>query len=171
VSVWEFAEDIPLRGLLQWLNVRAVLNADRVEPGTFEIPTRGRRFQALSLLMKQTRPAMTAPIPCAVRDAASENFAEDDPLTENMQGVALHPLDQFRAFQALREKAKRDQAIGAAFFFTPQIVKQRLKLASVAPALLEVYVEDAMTLEQLMAFTVNLDHARQVQVWGAVKNS
>lgn len=28
-----------------------------------------------------------------------------------------------------------------------------------------------MTLEQLMAFTVNSDHARQVQVWDAVKNS
>ena len=28
-----------------------------------------------------------------------------------------------------------------------------------------------MTLEQLMAFTVNPDHARQVQVWDAVKNS
>ena len=43
-------------------------------------------------------------------------------------------------------------------------MKQRLKLASVAPALLEVYAEDGMTLKQLMAFTVNPDHARQVQV-------
>ena len=40
-----------------------------------------------------------------------------------------------------------------------------------APALLEVYAEDGMTLEQLMAFTVSADHARQVQVWEAVKNS
>ncbi len=54
---------------------------------------------------------------------------------------------------------------------TPQIVKQRLKLASVAPALLEVYAEDGMTLEQLMAFTVSPDHARQAQVWDVVKNS
>jgi ParB family chromosome partitioning protein len=41
----------------------------------------------------------------------------------------------------------------------------------VAPALLEVYAEDGMTLEQLMAFTVNPDHARQVQVWDAVQSS
>ena len=54
---------------------------------------------------------------------------------------------------------------------TPQIVKQRLKLASVAPALLEIYAEDGMTLEHLMAFTVNPDHVRQLQVWDAVKNS
>jgi ParB family chromosome partitioning protein len=121
--------------------------------------------------VKQKRLAKTAPIPCIVRDAASNILAEDDSLAENMQRVALHPLDQYRAFQALREKGQGEEAIAAAFFVTPQIVKQRLKLASVAPALLKVYAEDGMTLEQLMAFTVNPDHARQVQVWDAVKNS
>ncbi|OAN71667.1 DNA-binding protein [Rhodobacteraceae bacterium EhC02] len=171
VSVEELAEDIARRGLLQGLTVRPVLGADGVETGTFEIPAGGRRFQALSLLVKQKRLAKTAPIPCIVRDAASQILAEDDSLAENMQRVALHPLDQFRAFQALRVKGQGEEAIAAAFFVTPQIVKQRLKLASVAPVLLEVYAEDDMTLEQLMAFTVNPDHARQVQVWEAVKNS
>ena len=106
-----------------------------------------------------------------MRDAASGILAEDDSLAENMQRVALHPLDQFRAFATLREKGKGDEEIAAAFFVTAQVVKQRLKLASVAPALLEVYAEDGMTLEQLMAFTVSADHARQVQVWEAVKTS
>jgi len=171
ISVDELAEDIARRGLLQGLNVRPVLHADGVETGMFEIPAGGRRFQALSLLVKQKRLAKTAPIPCIVRDAASEILAEDDSLAENMQRVALHPLDQFRAFVALREKGQGEEAIAASFFVTPQIVKQRLKLASVAPALLEVYAEDAMTLEQLMAFTINPDHERQLQVWDAVKNS
>jgi ParB family chromosome partitioning protein len=170
VSVEELAEDIARRGLLQSLNVRPVLDADGVETGKFEIPAGGRRFQALSLLVKQKRLAKTAPIPCIVRDAASDILAEDDSLAENMQRVALHPLDQFRAFLALREKGQGEEAIAAAFFVTPQIVKQRLKLASVAPALLEVYAEDGMTLEQLMAFTVNPDHVRQEQVWDAVKS-
>ena len=171
VSVEELAEDIARRGLLQSLNVRPMLDADGVETGRFEIPAGGRRFQALSLLVKQKRLATTAPIPCIVRDATSDILAEDDSLAENMQRVALHPLDQFRAFQALRENGQGEEAIAAAFFVTPQIVKQRLKLASVAPALLEVYAEDGMTLEQLMAFTVTPDHARQEQVWDAVKNS
>ncbi len=171
VSVDELAEDIARRGLLQGLNVRPLLDEAGVETDKFEIPAGGRRFQALSLLVKQKRLAKTAPIPCIVRDAASDILAEDDSLAENMQRVALHPLDQFRAFHALREKGQGEEAIAAAFFVTPQIVKQRLKLASVAPALLEVYAEDGMTLEQLMAFTVSADHARQVQVWEAVKNS
>jgi ParB family transcriptional regulator, chromosome partitioning protein len=171
VSVEELAEDIARRGLLQGLSVRPVLDADGVETGRFEIPAGGRPFQALALLVKQKRLAKTAPVPCVLRDMTSDILAEDDSLAENMQRVALHPLDQFRAFVALRDKGQCEEAIAAAFFVTPQIVKQRLKLASVGPALLEVYAEDGMTLEQLMAFTVNPDHVRQAQVWDAVKNS
>jgi len=98
-------------------------------------------------------------------------LVEDDSLAEIMQRVALHPLDQFRAFVALCEKGQGDEAIAAAFFVTPQVVKQRLQLAAVAPALLDVYAEDGMTLEQLMAFTVNPDHNRQMQVWDVISSS
>jgi ParB family transcriptional regulator, chromosome partitioning protein len=171
VSVEELAEDIARRGLLQGLSVRALLNDDGTETGMYEIPAGGRRFQALALLVKQKRLAKTAPIPCILRDARSDILAEDDSLAENMQRVALHPLDQFRAFVALREKGQGDEAIAAAFFVTPQIVKQRLKLASVAPALLEIYAEDGMALEQLMAFTVAPDHDRQMQVWDVISSS
>ena len=51
------------------------------------------------------------------------------------------------------------------------MVKQRLRLASVSEKLLDIYAEDGMTLEQLMAFTVTTDHARQEQVWEALQQS
>jgi ParB family chromosome partitioning protein len=73
--------------------------------------------------MKQRRLAKTAPVPCVLRDVTSDILAEDDSLAENMQRIALHPLDQFRAFTALREKGQGGEAIAAAFFVTPQIVK------------------------------------------------
>jgi len=171
ISVEELAEDMARRGLLQSLSVRPVLDDDGAETRTYEIPVGGRRFQALSLLVKQKRLAKSAPIPCIVRDAKSTILAEDDSLAENMQRAALHLLHQFRAFVALREKGQGDEENAAAFFVTPQVVKQRLKLAAVAPALLELYAEDEMTLEQLMAFTVNPDHERQVQVWEAIRSS
>lgn len=136
VSVDELAEDIARCGLLQSLSVRPILANDGTETGRFEIPAGGQRFQALSLLVKQKGLNKTTPIPCIVRDAGSEILSEDDSLAENMQRVVLHPLDQFRAFVVLREKGQSDEEIAAAFFLTPQIVKQRLKLASVAPALL-----------------------------------
>jgi ParB family chromosome partitioning protein len=168
VSVEELADDIARRGLLQGLSVRAVADQDGVETGMFEIPAGGRRYRALELLVKQKRLAKTAPVPCIVRDSG---IAEEDSLAENVQRAPLHPLDQFRAFLALREKGQSEEEIAAAFFVSVNVVKQRLKLASVSPALLDVYAEDGMTLDQLMAFTVSGDHERQEQVFERLKTS
>ena len=80
-------------------------------------------------------------------------------------------LGNFAVLFLMREKGMTEEAIAAAFFVDVKVVKQRLRLVTVAPELLEVYAEDGMTLEQLMAFTISGDHARQAQVWDAVKNS
>ena len=165
VSVEDLAEDIARRGLLQNLNVRPLLGPEGQETGEFEVPAGGRRYRALDLLVKARRLAKTAPVPCNVREASSPISAEEDSLAENTQRVDLHPLDQFRAFKALVDAGQGVEDVAARFFVSPQIVRQRLKLAAVAPALLDVYAEDGMTLDQLMAFTVSSDQARQVQVW------
>jgi len=171
VSIEELAEDIARRTLLQSLNVRPVLDAEGAETGMFEIPAGGRRYRALELLVKQKRLAKTAPVPCVVRDPGTDILGEDDSLAENIQRAPLHPLDQFRAFQALREKGRSEEDIAAAFFVGVNVVKQRLRLASVSPTLLDLYAEDGMSLEQLMAFTVTADHTRQEQVWQAISGS
>src|SRR5579884_1742706 len=172
VSIEDLASDIARRGcLLQSLNVRPLLDADGAEAGMFEVPAGGRRFKALQLLIKQKRLAKTAPVPCVVRDPSTDILAEDDSLAENIQRVPLHPLDQFRAFRALREKGQSEEDIAAAFFVGVNVVKQRLRLAAVSEKLLDIYAEDGMSLEQLMAFTVTNDHARQEQVWEALQRS
>ena len=168
VSIEELAEDIARRTLLQGLNVRAVLDAEGVETGMFEVPAGGRRYRALERLVKQKRLAKTAPVPCVVREGG---IAEEDSLAENVQRAPLHPLDQFRAFQALREKGQSEEDIAATFFVAVNVVKQRLRLAAVSEKLLEVYADDGMSLDQLMAFTVTADHARQEQVWEATQRS
>jgi ParB family chromosome partitioning protein len=162
VSIEELAEDIARRTLLQSLNVRPVLDADGQESGMFEVPAGGRRFRALELLVKQKRMNKTQSVPCVVR---TDGLAEEDSLAENFQRESLHPLDQFRAFQTLREKGMSEEDIAARFFVSVAVVKQRLKLAAVSGKLLDVYAEDGMSLEQLMAFTVTNDNARQEQLW------
>ena len=162
VSIEELAEDIARRGLLMGLSVRAVVDEAGAETGMYEIPAGGRRFRALALLVKQRRLAKAAPVPCVVR---TDGLAEEDSLAENIQRAPLHPLDQFRAFLALRAKGQSEEEIAANQFVSVAVVKQRLRLASVSPKLLDVYAEDGMTLDQLMAFTVNGDHERQEQVF------
>jgi len=168
VSIEELAEDIARRTLLQSLSVRPVLDAKGQETGMFEIPAGGRRYRALELLVKQKRLAKTASVPCVVREGG---VAEEDSLAENVQRAPLHPLDQFRAFQTLRERGESEEEIAAAFFVAVNVVKQRLRLAAVSEKLLAIYAEDGMSLDQLMAFAVTTDHARQEQVWDAVQRS
>jgi ParB family chromosome partitioning protein len=165
LSIEDLADDIYRRTLLQSLNVRAVFDDEGEETGRFEVPAGGRRFRALELLVKSKRMAKDQPVPCVVREAG---IAEEDSLAENVMRVGLHPLDQFRAFTALIEAGLSEDDIAARFFVSVSTVRQRLRLASVSPTLLDVYGEDGMTLEQLMAFSVTDDHARQEQVWEQV---
>ncbi|PKQ00379.1 MAG: DNA-binding protein [Alphaproteobacteria bacterium HGW-Alphaproteobacteria-13] len=166
VSIEDLAEDIARRTLLQSLSVRPIPGEDDQPTDQYEVQAGGRRYRALELLIKQKRLNKTAPIPCVIRE---DGILEEDSLAENVQRQALHPLDQFRAFQSLKDQGLGDEEIAARFFVTPQIVKQRLKLASVSPKLLDIYATDEMTLEQLMAFTISGDPARQEQVWETVK--
>ncbi|OYR26586.1 ParB/RepB/Spo0J family partition protein [Brucella pseudogrignonensis] len=171
ISVEELAESIARRGLIQSLHVRPVLDAEGKETGMFEVPAGGRRYRALELLVKQKRLARIAPVPCVVSEANGDILIDEVSLAENIERAPLHPLDQFRAFLAMREKGMTEEAIAAAFFVDVKVVKQRLRLASVSSVLHDVYAEDGMTLEQLMGFTVTQDHARQEQVWDAIKDS
>jgi ParB family transcriptional regulator, chromosome partitioning protein len=171
VSLDELAEDIARRGLLQNLNVRPVLDGEGRETGTFEVHAGGRRLRALEILVKAKRLPKAAPVPCNVREAGSPIAAEEDSLAENTRREALHPLDQFRAFKALVDRGEPEEEVAARFFVPAAVVRQRLRLASVAPALLDVYAGDGMTLDQLTAFTVTGDHARQVQAWETLQRS
>jgi ParB family chromosome partitioning protein len=171
VSIEDLASSILRRGLIQSLSVVPVVDADGRETGMFEVPAGGRRFRALELLVKQKRLAKIAPVPCIVRERGGAVLAEEVSLAENIERAPLHPLDQFRAFQGMRGKGMSEEEIAAAFFVPVQVVKQRLRLTAVSPTLLDVYADDGMTLEQLMAFTVSDDHARQELVWEAIKDA
>jgi ParB family chromosome partitioning protein len=166
-SIEQLAEDIAQRTLLQSLSVRAVLDAEGKETGTFEVQAGGRRYRALQLLVKQRRMSKTQPVPCIVQTGG---LAEEDSLAENVHRESLSALEQFLAFKSLREKGRCEEDIAARFFVSTTVVKQRLKLASVSPKLLDVHAANEMSLEQLMAFTVSDDHARQEQVWNQLSH-
>lgn len=171
VSIEHLADSIERRGLLHGLNVRPQRDETGAETGLFEIPAGGRRYRALKLLVKRKRLASTALVPCVVKTADDPILAEEDSLAENAQREQLHPLDEYRAMKTLVDKGEPEESIAAHFRVTPAYVRQRLRLASVSPALHEEYAADRMKLDQLMAFTVTDDHARQEQVWEILAHS
>ncbi len=136
VSIEELAEDIARRTLLSSITVRPVLDDGGAETGMYTIPAGGRRFRALELLVKQKRMNKTALVPCIVR---TDGLAEEDSLAENVQRAPLHPLDQFRAFQAMREKGRTEEEIAAAFFVAlaaDLVHAQQIRVGEPAPDLL-----------------------------------
>lgn len=171
VSIEDLAASIARRGLIQSLHVRPVRDGEGQETGMFEVPAGGRRYRALAMLVEQKRLNKTAPVPCVVGASDSGILMEEISLAENDERVPAHPLDQYRAFRSMRDKGMTEEDIAAAFFVDVNIVKQRLRLASVSPALLDIYAEDGMELKHLMALTVSQDHARQEQVWETIRNS
>jgi ParB family chromosome partitioning protein len=165
-SIADLADSIARRSLLQSLSVRAVPDDEGKESGTYEVQAGGRRLRALQLLVSQKRLAPDALIPCVIK---STGITEDDSLAENNDREALHPVDQFRAFAALRQRNLSDEDIAAAYGVTATVVRQRLKLAAASPVLLEAYINDGLSLDQLMAFCITDDQARQEQLWEAIQ--
>jgi ParB family chromosome partitioning protein len=157
IGIEELAASISAHGLLQNLQVRPGRG------GKFEVAAGGRRLAALRRLAKLKTLSKLAEIGCNVLDD------DEDPveisLAENTNREPMHPADQFDAFKALADSGKGPEEIAGHFGCTAAMVRQRLKLASVSPHLMEVYRAGDMTLDQLMAFTVSDDHEVQEAVW------
>ncbi len=163
VGIEELAASIASHGLLQNLTVRPVLNAAGAETGKFEVVAGGRRLAALKLLVKHKAIAKNHPVPCAFMPGFS---GEEVSLAENVFQAPMHPADQYEAFARLHtEQGLGAEDIAARFGVTPAVVKQRLRLGAVSPALMTIYRDGEMTLEQLMAFTITDDHELQERVW------
>ncbi|WP_412066912.1 ParB/RepB/Spo0J family partition protein [Rhizobium sp. SYY.PMSO] len=169
VSIEELADDIARRGLLTSINVRAERDAEGKETGIYRIPAGGRRYRALKLLVDRKQLTKTTAVPCIVSEG--ETLEAEDSLAENVKRADLHPLDEFRAMMVLREQGLDEEEIAARFHISVATVKQRLRLASVSPRLLELYGDDQMKLGQVMAFSLTKDHARQEQVWETVSRT
>src|SRR5690606_2412363 len=63
------------------------------------------------------------------------------------------------------------EEIAARFGVTAHVVRQRMRLGAVSPRLMQLYREGELTLEQLMAFAVSEDHARQEHVNDILRES
>jgi ParB family chromosome partitioning protein len=155
-GIEELAASIAAHGLLQNLQVLPTAK------GKFEVVAGGRRLAALKLLVKYKRMDKDAEIPCHV---LSDEDAGEISLAENVQREPMHPADQFEAFHALIERGRGVEEIAARFGVSVAVVRQRLKLATVSPRLIQLYREDELSLDQLMAFTVTDDTEAQERVW------
>lgn len=135
---------------------------------TYFVDAGGRRLKALQALAEDGTLPKDLPIPCLVED---ERDAVVTSTTENLQRAAMHPADQFEAFNQMIAEGRSEEDIALKFGVSVDLVRKRLKLARVAPEIIEQFRANDLTLECVMAFTLTDDHDRQLTVWNAVKDS
>jgi len=130
--------------------------------GRFFVIAGERRRLALTLLAEAGEIARDFAVDSRLCDEAD---ATGISLAENFMREDMHPVDEYEAFKVLAEDGVSVVDIAARFATTETIVKRRLALARVSPALLQLYRSEEMNLEQLSAFTISDDHEEQVRVW------
>lgn len=165
-GIEQLAELIAAEGILQNLDVYECEGGEGKKKTTHAVVAGGRRWRAVQLLIRQKRIKPEFAVPCLI---VSHERAVQISLAENSGREPMHPADEFEAFRQLVDAGQSVEDVAARFGVTPLVVQRRLKLASVAPAFVELYRKGKLTLEHLMAFAVTDDHARQQEVWESLK--
>ncbi|MEA2991534.1 MAG: ParB family transcriptional regulator, chromosome partitioning protein [Alphaproteobacteria bacterium] len=162
-EVAALAASIKANGILQNPVVEPETNAGGKPTGFYLVTIGEGRRQAQLLRAKKKEIAKDEPIRCVIDTAHN---ALEISLAENAIRAPMHPADQFEAFFELhRDHGMNAEDIAARFGVTPAVVKQRLKLATVSPRLIELYRKEEMNLDQLTAYAITDDHAKQEAVW------
>jgi ParB family chromosome partitioning protein len=161
-DVEALAASIAVKGVLQAPVVEPETDADGVPTGVYFVTIGEGRRLALLLLAKRKTIRKAATVRCVVD---LNNDPHEISLDENVTRAGLHPADQFEAFRRLaEERGLSAEEISARFGVSAGVVRQRLRLGAVNPALMDLYRGGELNLDQVMAFAVSEDHARQAQV-------
>ena len=160
------SDDAEILASIRETGIKQNLVVHALSETRFAVDAGGRRLKALKQLAEDGVIPADHPVPCLVED---ERNAILTSATENLQRAAMHPADQFEAFDKMIGEGRSEDEIALKFGVSVDLVRRRLKLARVAPEIIEQFRAGDLTLECVMAFTLTDDHDRQLAVWNAVK--
>ncbi len=164
-DVESLADDIGAHGLLQSLIGYA--GSTKIDAQVVYIVGGGRRLQALDLLRERGTIDDAWPVPVLVR---AEAEAIELSLSENLARRDMNPADEFTAFAALMAPgALSPNDLAKRFGFTETYVKQRLRLASLAPVVLDALREGNLSLGFALEYAKTTDQEIQAKVFDALK--
>lgn len=154
-GIAELAASLMAHGLKQNLVVRK-------EGKNFAIIDGKRRFMAYMQLVDAGRVSDNLPVPCLIDETSIEG--KEISLIANTMREDMHPADEFEAFRDLADKGIPTADIAARSGCDEAHVIKLLKLGRVSPSVLQLYREDKLKFDHIMALTLTDDHARQEQI-------
>ena len=152
----EMVASIRAHGLLQPLVVRA-------EGNEFYVVAGSRRYAALLALANQGEIRQDEPINCNVLENGVD--AAEASLAENVVRVAMNRADQVEAFARIAASGATPDDIAGRFGVTVRTVERRLRLAQLAPTILELFRAGEITEAVAQAYATTADHERQLAAY------
>ncbi|MFK8881253.1 MULTISPECIES: ParB/RepB/Spo0J family partition protein [unclassified Enterobacter] len=156
-EVEEMADSIQAMGILQNL-----IGAELPDGTIGIVGGEGRRRGTGILVMRGVLDADTPFVPVKVLPVEMAVAAS---MIENGRRKNMHPAEQIIGFRTLQQEGKTASQIGALMGYHPRHVQRCLKLANLAPSLLDALARDEISLEQCEVLTLADTHERQEQVW------
>lgn len=132
------------------------------EGENFLVGAGNRRLRAFQLLQKQGAIKKTHPV--WIEITTKERLREIS-LTENVMRVALHPVDEFEAFDRLVQDGVTVSEVADRFGLTEREVRQRLALGKLAPKIREGWRKGRIGQAQAEVFTIADDHEMQLRAF------
>jgi ParB family transcriptional regulator, chromosome partitioning protein len=128
----------------------------------FQVIAGNRRLAALRHIHRNSKD--DPKISCEVRKV-DDSTAEAISLSENFIREAMHPLDEAESFARLAsDEAKGAEAIASQFGVTPRYVRQRMKLAGLAPLIKNAFRRNQIDIGTAEAFCA-VPEDRQTEIW------
>lgn len=158
-SVKRLASSIETLGLLHNLVIHAL------PEGKSGVAAGGRRLTALNLLCEAGRISSDYQVPVK---CVSDELAVEASYAENNELETMHPAEQIMAFRTLAAQGKTAAQIGDGLGYGSRHVQRMLKLANLAPVLLEKLANDELDTDQCQALCLESCQERQVQVFNSV---
>ncbi|HGA5581263.1 TPA: ParB/RepB/Spo0J family partition protein [Salmonella enterica subsp. enterica serovar Potsdam] len=135
------------------------------DDGRLEVVCGGGRTKAIGLLVEEGKVDPNHEwISCKV---VPRELARAISLTENGRHKTMHPAEQIAGFRSLAEEGKTPAQIGDLLGYGVKHVQRMLRLAGLAPVLLQALAEDKITTEHCQALALEDNPDRQVQVYEA----
>lgn len=156
---------IDAQGLMQALHVTPEKDAEGNRTGRGGVEAGGRRYRALMLRVTKGKGSLDDLIECKEVEPGE---AVEVSMIENISQAAMHPADEFKGYKKMKDEGRSVDAIAHTFGVPKKHVLRRLRLASVAPALMDLFCKGSMDLDQVTALASVEDQERQVATWNAL---
>ncbi|QLC24908.1 ParB/RepB/Spo0J family partition protein [Parasphingopyxis algicola] len=162
-DVSDILPSIRQRGIIQPLLVKPNGKPDR-----YDIYAGRRRFFAMKAIAREgdSNPVL----PCLILDKNDDADAVEASILENTARLEPDEMEQYEAFKRLADKGRGVAEIADTFGVTELMVKRRLALANLLPALRKAYAKEEIDGRTITALTM-ASKSQQEEWWALFRSA